>query len=82
VIPPEIPISDIDIPIAMFVGKYDTLATPWDNRENKDKIKNLVLYEELELDHLSFMMGKDMTYFKSVLDVLNQYNDHWIIGFE
>lgn len=29
--PPLYPIEDIYIPIAMFVGKYDTLATPKDN---------------------------------------------------
>ena len=55
--PPELDISTIDIPIAMFVGKYDTLATPQDNAENKPKIKNLIHYKEYELDHLAFILA-------------------------
>ncbi len=35
---PDLDISTIDIPIAMFVGAYDTLATPKDNAEVKMRI--------------------------------------------
>lgn len=56
----------------MFVGKYDTLATPLDNAENMLKIKNLIHYKEYELDHLAFILAKDMSYFKDVIAVLDQ----------
>lgn len=41
----------------MFIGKYDTLATPLDCLENKAKIKNLIHYKEYELDHLAFILA-------------------------
>ena len=72
--PPEIDISTIDTPIGMFIGKYDTLATPGDNQENKSKIKNLIHYQEYELDHLSFILAKDMSYFSDVIRNLDIYN--------
>ena len=58
----------------MFVGKYDTLATPLDNLENKAKVKNLVHYQEYELDHLGFILAKNMTYFTEVLAVIDKIN--------
>jgi len=61
--PPEIDISTIDIPVAMYVGKFDTLATPLDNLENRPKIKNLIHYKEYDLDHLAFILAANMTYF-------------------
>ena len=72
--PPEIDISLIDVPIAMFIGKQDTLATPQDNLENKKKIqKNLIHYEVYDrLDHLAFILGRDMKYFKDVVSTLEK----------
>eukprot|EP00347_Sterkiella_histriomuscorum_P000964 403373853 len=72
--PPQIDISSISIPVALFIGKYDTLATPVDNEMNKGKIKQLIHYKEYELDHLGFILAKDMTYFKEVISVLDQVN--------
>jgi len=69
--PPEIDISTIDVPISMFVGKYDTLATPQDNIENRPKLKNVIHYKEYELDHLAFILAADMSYFKDVIAVLD-----------
>lgn len=56
----------------MFVGKFDTLATPLDNAEVKTKIKNLVHYKEYELDHLGFILAQNMTYFKEVIAVIDK----------
>ena len=55
----------------MFVGKYDTLATPQDNAEVKLKVKNLIHYKEYELDHLAFILAQDMSYFQDVIRVLD-----------
>lgn len=68
-------ISTIDIPIAMFVGAYDSLATTRDNRENRKKIKNLIHYKEYELDHLAFILANDMNYFQEVVEVLDKINN-------
>lgn len=60
--------------MALFVGKFDTLATPLDNQENKSKFKNLIHYKEYELDHLAFILAKDMSYFKDVIAILDKVN--------
>ena len=69
--PPEIPIQNIKrVPIAMFVGKKDELATDTANQWARDTMKDVVkFYKEYELGHLSFVVGKDMSYFTT--DVLN-----------
>jgi hypothetical protein len=56
----------------MFIGQHDTLATPKDNAEVKTKIKNLIHYKEYNLDHLAFILAKDMGYFKDVIAVLDK----------
>ena len=70
--PPEIDVSQIEVPVAMFVGKHDTLATSLDNLEQKAKLKNLVRYQECELDHLGFILAKNMSYFTEVVASLDE----------
>ena len=54
----------------MFVGKKDELATDIANEWARDTMKDAVkFYKEYELGHLSFLLGKDMSYFTT--DVLN-----------
>lgn len=72
--PPQIDVSKIShVPIAMFVGKQDDLATPEDTRWARDEIKTTIYYEELDnFDHGSFMLGKDMSFMKTVLKLVAQ----------
>lgn len=73
-----IPIDQINtqVPIAMFVGKDDTLATPTDAEWTRDQIGDAVIhYSLIEGGHLSFMVGKDMSYFTTdVMNLLAEYN--------
>jgi len=72
--PPDIALNNIKtVPIAMFVGAKDDLSDPKDAQWAKDQIKSVVHYEEIEnMDQGSFMMGKDMTYFDNVIDVIKK----------
>lgn len=57
----------------MFVGSQDLLATPKDNRENWKLLgaEAAFHYEEIESDHLAFMIGKDMTWFtETAMDII------------
>jgi len=74
--PPEIKLSDIiKMPIAMFVGAEDHLATPGDASWEKDQLGNVVHYEVIEnFDHESFMLGLDTSYITRALEVVKQYN--------
>ena len=71
---PEIDVSKIShVPVAMFVGKQDDLATPADTQWARDQIKTTIYYEELDnFDHGSFMLGKDMSFMDTVLKLVKQ----------
>ena len=72
-----IPLENIyGVPIAMFTGTDDILADLTDSRWTRDRIgDNLAYYEEVEAGHLTFMVGKDMTYFTTtVMDLLELYH--------
>jgi len=64
--------------MGMFVGIYDQLGDPWDNRIVRDEINeaggSLVYYGEHPLGHSSFMVAKDMSYFDDVVSLLHKYN--------
>jgi poly(3-hydroxyalkanoate) synthetase len=63
--PPEINLGNIKkVPVGMFVGEYDKMATPNDSRYIRAKIGEAVtFYNEYKLGHLAFMVGKNMSYF-------------------
>ena len=69
--PPVIQLSNIKtVPIAMFIGTRDELATTQDNRWARDQIGDAVaFYREYNMGHLSFLVGNDMAYFTT--DVMN-----------
>jgi len=62
----------------MFVGKDDDLADPEDARWAREEIRYggnaLVEYYEFNAGHASFMIGKDMSYFNRVIDLVQKYN--------
>ena len=59
-----------DIPIAMFVNKQDTLANVNDNRWLRDQLQSVVHYQESEGSHASFVIGADMSFFKTVIELV------------
>ena len=68
-----IPLENITgVPVAIFTGLEDPLADVTDARWTRDTIgDNVVHYEEIEAGHLTFLIGKDMTYFtEGVMDLL------------
>jgi len=52
------------VPIALFAGKYDDLATVEDARWAREQIKSkYLIYKEIDqFDHSSFLLGKNMSY--------------------
>lgn len=75
-IPPEIDLKEItDVPIAMFVGKQDTLANINDNRWLRDELDHtLIHYQEFDASHASFVVGSDMSYFETVIELVQVHN--------
>mmetsp|Transcript_15439 Transcript_15439/g.26120 ORF Transcript_15439/g.26120 Transcript_15439/m.26120 type:complete len:133 (+) Transcript_15439:1057-1455(+) len=77
--PPPVDLSKItEIPTAMFVGTADDLGDLTDSRWARDQINSggsaLVFYEEVPAGHPSFMVGKNMTYVDTMIDLVNQYS--------
>lgn len=69
---PDYNLSNIDIPIAIFNGKFDKLAAPGDVEWLKKQLKNIIFAQEYEFGHLSFAIGQDMTYFtNTAMRILN-----------
>ena len=73
---PKIPIENIKkVPIAYFVGLHDDLADPTDAQHSYDQIPTVIKYNQYnDMDHYSFMVGKDMSYTQDVLSLAAQYN--------
>ena len=58
----------------MFVGNVDKLADPEDALWAYKEIGTpVVFYKEYNAGHLTFMIGKDMSYFNDVMALLAQY---------
>jgi len=71
-----IPLENIStVPVAIFTGIEDILADTTDAEWTRDQIgDNVVHYEEIHAGHLTFMVGKDMSYFDTVMELLEQYH--------
>lgn len=69
--PPMIPLENYNVPTGLFSGKYDRLASPLDVAWLSDQIHGSVVFEKeyQEKDHMTFIAGKDMSYFTE--DVLS-----------
>ena len=64
--PPKVDLTKITMPTAMFVGSVDELGDPQDCTWAKNKISSMVHFEIFSAGHLTFMVGKDMSYFDTV----------------
>ena len=62
------------VPIGMFVGTSDQLATVEDNRWAQTQISTIEFYKEYTLGHMSFMIANDMSYFNDVMNMLKKHN--------
>ena len=74
--PPLVPLQNYRVPTALFSGSLDNLANPVDVAWLKDQISEHVVFaQEYKLDHFSFVVAKDMSYFtEDVVNVINQFN--------
>ena len=64
------------MPTALFIGEQDKLATVADNEWLQTQLNPdvLVWHKTYELDHLSFSMARDMSFFTTdVMDLVNKY---------
>lgn len=75
--PPEIDLSQIKhVPIAMFWGNHDVIATVYDTNYTRDLIPKdlLVFHKVYDYGHISFWCAKDMSYIDDVDMLVKQYS--------
>ena len=78
--PKRIPLENIKgIPIAIFAGKQDSVVPIEGNQELlKTLLKSfnnpVVSYEEIDGDHMTFVLGKDLSYFQKVMKLVEKYS--------
>ena len=73
--PPRINVENISkVPIFMFSGKYDRITNVEDNRIYAGTIPAVKEHIELDGDHFTFLIGKDMGWFDRVNQIMDQYN--------
>ena len=63
-----------DVPIVMFSGKYDMVVNVEDNRMYAGRIPAVIEHNELEGDHLTFLLSKDMSWYQRVNELLDNWN--------
>lgn len=74
--PPLVPVEKFNVPTALFSGSLDNLADPVDVAWIKEQLgEHVVFAKEYHLDHFSFVIAKDMSYFtEDAVSVIQQYN--------
>ena len=73
----EPPVIDIfkshkELPMLIFAGKHDKVVNIEDIREALPKIQNPLEYFECDGDHLSLLLGKDMSYVESMITLIKK----------
>ena len=69
-------LTNITIPVALYVGEYDTLSTPesvvWLTQQLRNE--TLVKYELYPLGHVGFFVAKNMSYMEDANKLIQLYN--------
>ena len=74
--PPLVPLQNYAVPSALFSGSLDALGDPVDVAWLAEQIKPFVVFQkEYFLDHFSFAIAKDMSFFtEDAVNVITKYN--------
>jgi hypothetical protein len=54
--------------MVIYAGVQDKIVNIDDVRSIKGNMQNIKYYKEIDGDHLSFFIGKDMSYVKDMID--------------
>jgi len=75
--PPDYDLSNVDVPVSLFVGTQDRLGDCADNRRLKDELVNAPykFYNEYTKGHVTFVWGRDMSYLGEVETEVLKYRD-------
>ena len=68
--------SKINVPTAMFVADEDELGDLTDASYTRQKMQKNVMkhFEVIHGGHMTFMVGRDVSYLKNMLSLVDQYS--------
>jgi len=74
-VPPLVNLKAISgVPIALLIGNTDLLGDPEDNQWLRQQLgSNVVSYKTYDYGHITFFIGKDMSYLDDVRSLLREY---------
>lgn len=74
--PPSYNLSNVDVPVSLFVGTEDKLGDFNDNRRLKEELVNVPykFYKEYPKGHVTFVWGKDMSYLDEINTEVFKFN--------
>ena len=75
---------DSDIPIMLYVGQQDLVATQKDARWIREELKGkngrkgpLIMYREIEAGHGTFLLGRNMDYWtREILHLIGKASEN------
>lgn len=62
------------VPIVMISGLKDKIVNYSENRIWADKIPSVIEHIELNADHLTFLVGKDISFMEQVIQFIQKKN--------
>ena len=65
---PSIDFYKNPVPMVIYAGVQDKIVNIEDVRSIKENMQNIRYYKEIDGDHLSFFIGKDMSYVDDMID--------------
>jgi lysosomal acid lipase/cholesteryl ester hydrolase len=72
--PPAFPLKSIKVPVAKFTGNSDKLGDVIDNAWLSTQIKDVLVFDKIyDYGHLTFFIGKDLSWLGDALDILQKY---------
>ena len=65
------------MPIALFCGSTDKLASPEDYKWLKTQLNSLVYYKEYTIGHMGFLMPPNPihSHYNDMLDLIKSFNE-------
>jgi lysosomal acid lipase/cholesteryl ester hydrolase len=71
---PEFQLQNIKVPVAKFTGSSDKLGDVTDNKWLSKQIKDVLVFDKTyDYGHLTFFIGKDLSWLDDALDILQKY---------
>ena len=72
---PEIPLQNINLPVAVFTSLHDRYSPPESTDWLVDQLgDNIVFHQSYEYSHYSYFVARDVSYLEDIVPLLESYS--------